>query len=385
MTSTLLVRFINFVTQTNKSQRRSTTTGRRPVGKVLPGDARRHHRALILQQLVDDGARSRADLARETLLTRVTVSDLVAELIDEGFLTELGTRPGTHMGKPATLVGISEEAPVALALDLSADGQLSGGVVDLDGQILTSEQVPFHLGDSISVISELAKRLRDSTQRRILGVGVGSPGIIDAAGVVILAPNLGWEDLDLAGELSTALDLPVYAGNDSNVAAVAESAFGAGDDGGLLLLMIGSGVGGGVLIDGRALSGPLLSSGEIGHVVVDPDGRQCNCGNRGCLETFLAAPALRLLDTDEARRDVGHKLGSVLTPVVTTLGIADVVLYGPTELLDGALLDAVRDSLAQQTLPFVAQRVQVRLAPLSDELVLTGAAALVRYRELGVV
>jgi predicted NBD/HSP70 family sugar kinase len=385
LTSTLLVRFINYVTQINKGQRRSTTTGRRPVGKVLPGDARRHHRALILQQLVDDGARSRADLARETLLTRVTVSDLVAELIDEGFLTELGTRPGTHMGKPATLVGISEDAPVAIALDLSADGQLSGGVVDLDGQILTSEQVPFHRGDSISVISELAGRLRDSTQRRILGVGIGSPGIIDAAGVVILAPNLGWEDLDLAGELSTALDLPVYAGNDSNVAAVAESAFGAGDDGGLLLLMIGSGVGGGVLIDGRALSGPLLSSGEIGHVVVDPDGRQCNCGNRGCLETFLAAPALRLLDTDEARRDVGHKLGSVLTPVVTTLGIADVVLYGPTELLDGALLDAVRDSLAQQTLPFVAQRVQVRLAPLSDELVLTGAAALVRYRELGVV
>ena len=92
---TLLVRFINYVTQINEGARRSTTTGRRPVGKVLPGDARRHHRALILQQLVDGGARSRADLARETLLTRVTISDLVAELIDDGFLTELGTRPGT--------------------------------------------------------------------------------------------------------------------------------------------------------------------------------------------------------------------------------------------------------------------------------------------------
>jgi predicted NBD/HSP70 family sugar kinase len=245
--------------------------------------------------------------------------------------------------------------------------------------------VAFQHGDDISVISGLAERLRTSTSRRILGVGVGSPGIIDLAGTVIIAPNLGWEGLDLAAQLSAALDLPVHAGNDSNVAAVAESAFGDGDDGGLLLLMIGSGVGGGVLIDGHALSGPLLSSGEIGHVVVDPEGRQCSCGNQGCLETFLAAPSLRLLDTDEARRDVGLKLGSVLTPVVTTLGIADVVLYGPTELLDGALLDAVRDSLAHQTLPFVAQRVQVRLAPLSDELVLRGAAALVRYRELGVV
>ncbi|MDX6277085.1 MAG: hypothetical protein QOJ72_1213, partial [Nocardioidaceae bacterium] len=194
---------------------------------------------MILQQLVDHGARSRADLARETLLTRVTVSDLVAELMDEGFLVELGTRPGTHMGKPATLVDMSEVGPVVIALDLSADGQLSGGVVDLDGQILTREQVAFQHGDDISVISGLAERLRTSTSRRILGVGVGSPGIIDLAGTVIIAPNLGWEALDLAAQLSAALDLPVHAGNDSNVAAVAESAFGDGDDGGLLLLMIG--------------------------------------------------------------------------------------------------------------------------------------------------
>ena len=384
MTQTLLVRFINYVTQTNEARTRSTT-GRRPVGKVRPADTRRHHRALILQQLVDEGARSRADLARETSLTRVTISDLVSELIEDGFLSDLGTRPGTHMGKPATLVGISDESPVTIALDLSADGQLAGGIVDLDGKILAREQVPFSREDDLSVIADLAIRMRDATHRRILGVGIGTPGIVDLDGTVVLAPNLGWTDLDLTGELSKAIGLPVHAGNDANVAAVAESAFGAGDDGGLLLLTIGQGVGGGVMIDGRALAGPLQSAGEIGHVVVDPEGRQCACGNRGCLETFLAAPALRKLDTDAARADVGAKLASVLTPVVTTLGIADVVLYGPAELLEGALLDAVRSALAHQTLPFVAQRVQIRLAPLDDELVLTGAAALVRYRELGVV
>ncbi len=171
---------------------------------MLPGDARRHHRALILQQLVDDGARSRADLARETSLTRVTISDLVAELMEEGFLVELGTRPGTHMGKPATLVGISEDAPVAIALDLSADGILSGAVVDLDGKILTREQVEFSRGDDISVIAGLAVRLRESTPRRILGVGIGTPGIVDDDGTVIIAPNLGWENVDLAGQLSAA-------------------------------------------------------------------------------------------------------------------------------------------------------------------------------------
>ncbi len=106
--------------------------------------------------------------------------------------------------------------------------------------------------------------------------------------------------------------------------------------------MIGSGVGGGVLIDGRALAGPLDVLRRDRPRRGRPGGRQCSCGNRGCLETFLSAPALRLLDNDEARRDVGLKLATVLTPVVTTLGIADVVLYGPTELLEGALLDSVR-------------------------------------------
>lgn len=359
--------------------------GRRLTDKVLPGDARRHNRALVLQQLFDDGPLSRADLSRATGLTRVTVSELVTELLDDGIVSELGTKPGTHMGKPATLVGLSDTAPVAIALDLSGDQSMIGAIVDLRGTIVQREELPFARGEeAVMAIISIIDNLKTSAQRRILGVGIGTPGIITAEGVVLQAPNLGWEDLDLADVVGSATDLPVYVGNDANIAAVAESAFGAGDDAGLLLITIGQGVGGGVLIDGRSLSGPLLSSGEIGHVVVDSEGGQCNCGNRGCLETILAVPHLRALGQPADRAHAGAVLGSVLTPIVTTLGIADVVLYGPTELLEGPLLEATRDALAKQTLPFVAQRIQVRLAPLSDELVLTGAAAQVRFRELGV-
>ncbi len=344
---------------------RRSTAGRRPVGKVRPADTRRHHRALILQQLVDDGARSRADLARETSLTRVTISDLVAELIEEGFVSELGTRPGTHMGKPATLGRhLGGSAGRRSPSTCPPTASWPAAVVDLDGNILAREQVPFTRGDDLSVIADLAIRLRDATNRRILGVGIGTPGIVDLDGTVVLAPNLGWTDLDLAGELSNAsacrctpATMPTSPRSPRARSARATTA-------GMLLLTIGQGVGGGVMIDGRALSGPLQSAGEIGHVVVDPEGRQCACGNRGCLETFLAAPALRSSTPTPPARDVGAKLASVLTPVVTTLGIADVVLYGPAELLEGALLDAVRSALAHQTLPFVAQRVQIRLAPL---------------------
>ncbi len=339
----------------------------------------------MLQRLIDAGPQSRADLARETGLTRVTMSSVVADLVSEEVLADLGPRSGTHMGKPATLVGLSEQAPLVISLDLSDHERFTGAVVDLSGEVIVREQTPSAHGEAaVRAVADLAGRLLAAAPRRVLGVGVGTPGVVDPAGVVLQAPNLDWESLDLAGSLSRVLDLPVHVGNDATVAATAEATFGDGDDRGLLMVRIGQGVGGGVLVDGHSLSGPLLSAGEIGHVVVDPDGRACACGNNGCLETFLAVPALRSLGDDEDRRHAGARLGGVLAPVVTTLGIADVVLNGPADLLEGPLLDAARQALARQSLPFVARRIQVRLVS-ADELVLTGAAALVRYRELGVV
>lgn len=359
---------------------------RRATGKVRPADARRHHLAMVLQRLFDDGPRSRADLARETGLTRVTVSDLVSELVDDGILTDLGTRPGTHQGKPATLVGLSDRSPVAIALDLSGDSTVQGAVVDLHGAVLAKATAPVATGQqAVDTVLALVQRLREDTGRRVVGVGIGTPGVVDQRGIVLHAPNLGWTDLDLAERVRTATGLPTYVGNDADLATTAESAYGAGDSAGLLVVTVSHGVGGGVLLDGRVLSGPLLSSGEIGHVVVDPDGAPCACGNRGCLETVLSVPALRRQSDDAARARTGAQLGSVLTPIVATLGIADVVIYGPTELLEGPLLDAARRTLAHQTLPFVAQRVHLRMEPSDAELVLKGAAAHVRYREMGVV
>lgn len=353
---------------------------------MLPGDARRHHLALVLQQLFDKGPRSRADLARETGLTRVTVSDLVSELLGTGMVAELGHRPGVRQGKPATLVGLADTAPVVIALDLSGDGILRGALIDLHGGILSSEHAALTSGESaVNQVLALVRALQESATRTVLGIGIGAPGIISDTGSVLHAPNLGWSELDLAEQVERETGLATHVANDANMATTAESTFGAGDEAGLLLVTIGHGVGGGVLVDGRVLSGPLLSSGEIGHVVVDEDGPTCACGNRGCLETTLAVPALREASTTGELAAAGARLGSVLSPVVTTLGIADVVLYGPVELLDGHLLRATQDALAHQTLPFVAQQVHVRVVPLENELVLKGAAAFVRYREIGVV
>ncbi|WP_370614902.1 ROK family transcriptional regulator [Mumia sp. Pv 4-285] len=385
---------------TDSGDARGTTplrprSSRRSTEKMLPADTRRHHLSLLLQCLADEGPLSRADLARATSLTRVTVSDLVTELLTDGLVAELGTKPGARPGKPATLLGLVDDAVLIVALDLSDDTVLHGALMDLRGEIVTRHAV--ELGTArgeaaVDLVVALVQRLVDVSERPVLGVGIGTPGVVDELGVVRQAPNLGWYELPLAAAVGERVGLPVSISNDANIAALAECTFGAGNPDGLLLVAVGHGVGGGILMDGAMLGGPLLSAGEVGHVVVDPGGAPCACGNRGCLETVLAVPRLRdrlaavAPDAVESElRTVGTTLGAVLAPIVTTLGITDVVLYGPAELLDGPLLGAVRAAVAERSMPVIAENLDVRMASLASDVVLTGAAAQVRFAQLGVV
>lgn len=366
----------------------------RPTGKALPVHGRAHNRSLVLQRLIDAGPVSRADLARSTGLTRVTVSDLVADLIEQGLIEELGTRTETRIGKPATLVGLRGTSRHIISLDLSDDTFLLGAVVDLHGNMVRRLQLPLDqaTGDAaVALVIELTRQLIATVDTEILGVGIGTPGVVDPNGVVLQAPNMGWYDLPLAEIVGAATDLPIFVANDANAASLAESVFGSGTDSGLLFVALGHGVGGAILIDGALLSGPMLAAGEIGHIVVDPDGDPCVCGNTGCLETLLAVPHLRRrlagLDAAAAQAELhraGTILGTAIAPVVTTLGLKDVVVSGPRELIDGTLLDAARAAVLSRVMPALATHLTIRLESLADHGVLTGAAAHVRSGRLGV-
>ena len=328
-------------------------TGRalRPTAKVLPEHARGHNRSLVLQTLYRAGQQSRADIARETGLTRVTISDLVAELMAEGLIIETGQREDARPGKPGILLDLDRGAFQIIGIDLSDADTLRGAVLDLDGQILHREHVALagSMGvDAASLVIELTERLVATADRPVLGIGVGSPGIVDLAGVVLTAPNQGWESEHLQSRLAERFALPVVVANDANVAALAEHSFGdAARD--MMLIKVGHGVGAGLLLGGTPLFGSRFAAGEIGHVVVGTDGgAECACGKRGCLETWLATPrldrALAEAATDEEKKriltEAGQRLGIALAPVVGALNLAEVVLSGPTHLLDGALADA---------------------------------------------
>src|SRR6185437_1070614 len=259
----------------------------RPIGKLLAQDTKRHHRALILQHLFTGGPASRADLARVTGLTRVTVSDLVGKLIDDGLLGELGAPMETKVGKPPTLVGLLADAANIVALDLSPDDRMTGAVLDLFGQVKARTDLPRQGASgeaAVRLAIRLAQQLRAATDRPLLGVGVGSPGVVDARGVVLNAPNLGWADINLTGILRSELGVPVYVANDANVAVLGEHTFGETAAADLMLLRIGTGVGAGLVVGGALVEGHTSAAGEIGHVVVDPAGARCPCGRVGCLE-----------------------------------------------------------------------------------------------------
>jgi predicted NBD/HSP70 family sugar kinase len=362
--------------------------------KVVPEDARRHNRALALRSLFRAGPLSRADLARVTHLTPPSASDLVAELLEDGLVEELGRRADQGVGKPATLVGIVPDARHIVCLDLGDAREFHGARINLMGKVLDRRTIDRE-GRTGAAATDLAVQLAVSlaadAERPLLGVGIGSPGLVHPDGVVLEAANLRWHGEDLASATSARLDLPVHVANDANAAALAEYTFGEAHAQSLLMVKIGEGVGAGLLIDGQLFVGGRFSAGEIGHVMVDGRGEVCACGRRGCLETAIAAPVVRRrLAGQDARgqqrvlQAAGRRLGVALATVVSALNLDEVVLSGPPDVVGEPFRRAALATIRRRMMPALGEHVQLRASSLGEDDVLLGAAVLVLSQELGV-
>lgn len=378
------------VSRDGRSRARAATV--RPGARVLPEHARAHNRALVLQALYRGEGLSRADIAREVGLTRVTISDLVSGLIAEGLIVELGLRTDVRPGKPATLLDINRTGFSIVALDLSYDALFRGALTDLDGNVLHREQIDVTgvAGQAaVDAVVELLDRLVANAVKPVLGVGVGTPGVVNAEGAVLSAPNLGWTDVPLQSLLAQHSSLPVQVANDANVAALAERTFGGGEAD-MILVRVGRGVGAGVVVADAVVQGARSAAGEIGHVVVGTDGGdRCVCGKDGCLETWLAIPRLQARLDDGADRDMvlveaGQRLGIALAPVVGALNLGEVVLSGPLELLDGPLLASTAETLRNRTMADFHGNLALRMTTLGRDIVVLGAAVMVLTGQLGV-
>ncbi len=363
----------------------------RVVAKAGHQDTRAINRRLVLQSLFRSDASSRADLARLTGLTPATVSDLVAVLLAEGLAEELGRGPA-KVGKPSTLVGLNVSSRYVISADLSDSSILRTAAIDLAGKVSLRVEREFRgvTGEAaVALTEEAIADVISASPGPLLGIGVGTPGIVTPTGTVVEAGTLGWFDLHLARRLQDRFDLPVSVSNDANAIALAEYSYGAGNSQNLMAIKIGDGVGAGIIVNGHQHHGESFSAGEIGHVVVDDDGPECRCGRYGCLETFLAVPRLRAAiaagdDPGSVVSAAGHRLGLALTAAVSVLDIHDVVVSGSGLPRQDRLCRAALETLRARTLANLGQSVTIRPSDLGDDTILLGANVLVLSQELGV-
>ena len=391
--------------------------------KANHSSTRTHNSRLVLKTIYDGGPISRAELSRATELTAPTVSDVVSGLMEQGLVEETGYGPSTG-GKPPILLSVVDDSRHLIGLDL-ARGDFRGAVINLRGEI--RHRVDLALTDrsrdaALGLTYELVDALVEGTDSPLLGIGIGAPGLVDAAnGVVQRAVNVDWRDVPLRDLLQGRYDLPVYVANDCQVAALAEYSFGSnGDVRDLVVVNVGYGVGAGIVLNGRLLHGNPSGAGEIGHVVVDPDGARCQCGNHGCLETitssrtiigraqaiaqsdpnsqlhrFSPSPETITLETisqalragDESLQrmiyEVGQSLGIAAANLVGVLGSCRILFAGSVTRFGPFLLDAVREEVIKRAFSPLAKNTEIGLVSLGSDIVLLGASALLLPAELG--
>jgi predicted NBD/HSP70 family sugar kinase len=298
-----------------------------------------------------------------------------------------------RVGKPATLVAIEDESRSIISLDLSDALSFRGAVMNLRGRVSYQQRVDVLTergDDAVARVISLAEELLEHAAAPVLGIGVGSPGVVDREGVVRFAPHLGWFDTDLRSALTQRFDLPVHVVNDANGMALAVHTFRDNDGRSILIVTIQRGAGAGLIIGESLIDGMDFTAGEIGHVVVDPRREtDCLCGRAGCLDSIVAVPALRRrLDAGEdpgvVMDDAADALAAAVAPIISLLGATRVVIVGPEDVYDEAFARRTRERLAERTLPSTTSSIGVDTASDGGLLALQGPLVAVLSAELGI-
>jgi predicted NBD/HSP70 family sugar kinase len=261
--------------------------------------ANRRH---VIETLRSNGSMTRSALARSTGLSRTTISTLLVELIEQGLVSE-GSADATRKGagRPATVVQLDPSGGAAVSIDVGAR-HLAVAVGDLAHRVLAEHWTPLSQGhgaeEGLERASELVAEMLDDAgvdAGSVIGVAMGLPAPISQPDGLVASSNIlpGWAGVQVADEMSARLGMPVFVENDSNLGALAESAWGAGAGfHQLAYIKAATGIGAGLVQDGKLFRGTTGTAGEIGHTTVAEDGPICRCGNRGCLELYAGGTAL---------------------------------------------------------------------------------------------
>ena len=378
-------------------------------------DLRAHNTALLFDAIWNEDGISRADLARFSGLSRATVSDIVAEFLAAGAVTESEVAPSSG-GRPPIRLRFEDGWRHLIGVEMGAS-HVSGVRTDLRGRVLGQ----FHRdqdigGDPEGTVAAIDHGIRELMRLDgtvpVLGVGVGVPSPLRAADEGRLAPHLfpRWSGVDLAGHLGRVHGLPIRMDNDANLGALAEHWWGAGQDvSDFAYIKVATGVGAGILIGGQIYRGATGIAGEIGHTTIDMRGPRCRCGLNGCLEAMVGSASLLELAGDRVARmaippvwfegspsvrsltagahagdlvareliaGAGTALGIAIANLLNLVNPGRVILGGHLTEAGALLLDPVRDAIARRALWSSVEGSTLVISPLGDRAVALGAATL---------
>ncbi|MBV1940268.1 ROK family transcriptional regulator [Streptomyces sp. BV286] len=362
--------------------------------------------AQIFTTVLSHGPLTRSDMAGRAGLSAAAVTKAVRPLIEAGYLVEeAGEESRPSLGRPATVVRVDGGRALFIGVKVTGD-EIIAVLTDLCCRIRVARHVPLQAREPKSVLASVAALVQellaeaDGFGVRVQGIGVAVSGDVDrAAGEVRLSPFLDWRDLPLAELVEMTTGLPATVDNDVRALTVAEQWFGAGvglSD--FAVVTVGAGIGCGLVVHGKVVSGAHGVAGEIGHVVIDPTGPPCHCGNRGCAEAIAADPAivaavrdatgLPVADAsqavDLARRGdpgargvyarAGDAIGRAIATVANLVGPERVIISGEGLAAYDLFAEQIRDAFAASAFG-TAARCDLLTRPLPFDEWARGAAA----------
>jgi predicted NBD/HSP70 family sugar kinase len=375
-------------------------------------DVRRANRASLLTDLFHGGRQSRQELGGTTALSQASVSNLVGEMIDEGLVEEAGL-VGSDGGRPRALLRVAPGYGYVAGADVG-ETRLLVELYDLAMSRLAVAQ--YSLGDDGPDPQVTAAKLLEGLETvvaeagiersQVLGFGVGVPGVVDHSdgSPVVHSQTTGWDAVPLGEMLRAGTDVPVFVENGAKTLGQAEMWFGAGRGARhAVIVMVGTGVGAAVVMDGRSYRGAFSNAGEWGHTTLVYDGDVCRCGARGCLEAYIGSETViarlaqatgqqpdpklltRMLAADGAldeaaaaviTQTIGY-LGAGIAGLVNLFSPERIVLGGPAGLAVGErFLSDIRAATARNALRQPYSRTRIDLCQLGPDAVAMGAATL---------
>jgi glucokinase-like ROK family protein len=380
--------------------------------------------AAIMNHVRERAPVSRTALAGATGLNKTTVSSLVRELIDRGFLHEINTW-SNGIGRPAVMLELNPQAGCIISCEIGVDfilvirANFSSEIVWRHQERTQPELGQDAIMQRVLALLHRATEPQSGCRTRLLGLAIGIPGLIDQeSGTVLFAPNLGWQNIPVRDLLRAEFDTPLFVDNEANLAALGEYYFGAAtgyDE--VLYISDGVGLGGGIVRNGQLFKGATGFAGEFGHMTMDPNGLECNCGNRGCWETLVSQRALfrlvreaieagqstlvtQLVNGDldrmsiatvvqaarandsvalEALATIGRYLGIGIANLVNALNPKLVVFGGILSLAWDYLAPAIREELHRRALRWNESAARLVLARHGFDACVMGGIAMLYY------